>query len=980
MSLIKQKILTIITIVLFGIAIVVGGTTLGIGLSRSSIPPAEAVSDFVDTNGLGYKITDTENLTVSVSEYTGSATELVIPEQVTDTTTSTTYTVTGITGINISNLISGASNETGAFMQNETLQKVTIPATVTEIGEMAFGMCMSLQEIIVADSNTSFCVENGILYNINKTRLLTAPIGLNLTEIVIQNGVTQIDSGAFVYSMSLKSVTIPASVTQIGVMSFGMCIALEEINYNATSVQDNLTFANSEELLAYIQTIQSPGSFIMFSPFVYAGMGEMMGLPSTNLVINIGENVTKIPFAMFCMTSVREVTIPASVTQIGFAAFTYSGYLEEINLQATALTENIDLDLSNTVDMQFFMGLVELVTREEGVTGFVSPFARSGLAYLQGGSGSGSEPTSPLVINISEGVTNIPNFMFCMTAVSAVTIPESVTHVGIMSFFTSMLLQEINYNATNVANNFDMQIDFSNLESLQMSMMMAMYTGPFLNMEAMGGSGGSSAPITLNIGENVTTIPTGMFGMCGVAELNIPENSQLSTIGATAFMYANITELNIPNTVTSIGFGAFAANMQLTSVTIPENVTSIGGMAFGMCESLIEVNYNAISVAEIYEFQSLEEFMSLIESGSSSNPEMILNFLSMFMQSGNQSTGMVVNIGEKVTKIPMFTFMMTMTSEINFLGDSQCTAIRAASFMGNGLLTSVQIPNSVTKIGIYAFGGCPLTTASIGDGVTEIKQMAFTGCQDLSYVYFNNDITADTIIETQAFVGNASNVVYVVNSQESLTNIQAIYDSTSTAEETMVFTSNNFNIGYDLQLNWDKTLGNVISDSPAGLILSGVEVTMQALAYGGTAFLGWQVTTEVDGQSTSTIYQEPQITITVNSNIMVDVLFSNSLLLEGIAVSIELQDKDVNEVVEEIGQARMTGYTITEGLTYVHFSATSATGYKFIGWKIGGQMLEDYQGDTAMSADIPFDLVNKKQVTAVFAPIDNDHINDNTNN
>ncbi len=978
MSLIKQKILTIITIVLFGIAIVVGGTTLGIGLSRSSIPPVEAVSDFVDTNGLGYKITDTENLTVSVSEYTGSATELVIPEQVTDTTTSTTYTVTGITGINISNLISGASNEMGAFMQNKTLQKVTIPVTVTEIGEMAFGMCMSLQEIILADGNASFCVENGILYNINKTRVLTAPVGLNLTEIVIQNGVTQIDSGAFVYSMSLKSVTIPASVTQMGLMSFGMCIALEEINYNATSVQDNLTFASTDEILSFLQSSENLGMIMQSSPFIYAGMGEMMALPSTNLVINIGENVTRIPTGMFCMTSVREVTIPAGVTQIGFAAFSNSMYLEEINLQATSLTENIELDLNSPANMESFMTIVEVIMgrQSEAVSSFLSPFAMSGGAYLQGGSGSGSEPTSSLVINISEGVTNIPNFMFCMTGVSAVTIPESVTHVGIMSFFTSMLLQEINYNATNVANNFDMQIDFSNLESLQMSMMMAMYTGPFLNLN----SGGSSAPITLNIGENVTTIPTGMFGMCGVAELNIPENSQLSTIGATAFMYANITELNIPNTVTSIGFGAFAANMQLTSVTIPENVTSMGGMAFGMCESLIEVNYNAISVAEIYEFQSLEEFMSLIESGSSSNPGMILNFLSMFMQSGNQSTGMVVNIGEKVTKIPMFTFMMTMTSEINFLGDSQCTAIRAASFMGNELLTSVQIPNSVTKIGIYAFGGCPLTTASIGDGVTEIKQMAFTGCQDLSYVYFNNDITADTIIEAQAFVGNASNVVYVVNSQESLTNIQAIYDSTSTAEETMVFTSNNFNIGYDLQLNWDKTLGNVISDSPVGLVLSGVEVTMQALAYGGTAFLGWQVTTEVDGQSTSTIYQEPQITITINSNIMVDVLFSNSLLLEGIAVSIELQDEDVNEVVEEIGQARMTGYTITEGLTYVHFSAMPATGYKFIGWKIGGQILEDYQGDIAMSADIPFDLVNKKQVTAVFAPIDNDHINDNTNN
>ena len=45
----------------------------------------------------------------------------------------------------------------------------------------------------------------------------------------------------------------------------------------------------------------------------------------------------------------------------------------------------------------------------------------------------------------------------------------------------------------------------------------------------------------------------------------------------------------IPNSVTSIGFAAFAGCTSLTSVTIPNSVTSIGGYAFSGCTSLTSV-------------------------------------------------------------------------------------------------------------------------------------------------------------------------------------------------------------------------------------------------------------------------------------------------------------------------------------------------------------------------------------------------------
>ena len=55
------------------------------------------------------------------------------------------------------------------------------------------------------------------------------------------------------------------------------------------------------------------------------------------------------------------------------------------------------------------------------------------------------------------------------------------------------------------------------------------------------------------------------------------------------FSKASITSITIPNSVTSIGYKAFAGCWSLTSVTIPNSVTSIGDMAFMDCKRLTSI-------------------------------------------------------------------------------------------------------------------------------------------------------------------------------------------------------------------------------------------------------------------------------------------------------------------------------------------------------------------------------------------------------
>ena len=80
---------------------------------------------------------------------------------------------------------------------------------------------------------------------------------------------------------------------------------------------------------------------------------------------------------------------------------------------------------------------------------------------------------------------------------------------------------------------------------------------------------------------NVTSIGTGAFQNCtNLTSVSLPN---VTSIGANAFNNCNLTSVSLPN-ATSIGVNVFY-NCNLTSVSFP-NVTSIGASAFNNCTNL----------------------------------------------------------------------------------------------------------------------------------------------------------------------------------------------------------------------------------------------------------------------------------------------------------------------------------------------------------------------------------------------------------
>ena len=100
-----------------------------------------------------------------------------------------------------------------AFARCTALENITIPNGVINIGNYVFAGCNSLQSINVSEGNSNYLSCGGVLFDKSKSVLIKYPEGKKDTSYIIPDGVTSIGDFAFMYCISLKSITIPENVT-----------------------------------------------------------------------------------------------------------------------------------------------------------------------------------------------------------------------------------------------------------------------------------------------------------------------------------------------------------------------------------------------------------------------------------------------------------------------------------------------------------------------------------------------------------------------------------------------------------------------------------------------------------------------------------------------------------------------------------------------------------------------------------------------
>lgn len=106
--------------------------------------------------------------------------------------------------------------ERGAFYANETIKKVYMPDSITEIAEGSFKSCVNLEEIRLSGSLK--VISHAAFWNCASIKKINFP-----------EGVVEIDSLAFAFSDNLEDITLPKSLKRIGYNAFSSCTKLDHV-------------------------------------------------------------------------------------------------------------------------------------------------------------------------------------------------------------------------------------------------------------------------------------------------------------------------------------------------------------------------------------------------------------------------------------------------------------------------------------------------------------------------------------------------------------------------------------------------------------------------------------------------------------------------------------------------------------------------------------------------------------------------------
>ena len=623
----------------------------------------------------------------------------------------------------------------GAF-GGSGLTSVTIPASVTSIGESAFFFCGQLTSVIVNATTPPTLGEYAFEENYDddnnaKDRKIYVPtasvesyksdwsayrndiirfttersgsygtdVTWKLTGIPDNYTLTISGTGAMVdYSNSsdrpwtddvneikdakgIKTVVIGNGVTSIGGYAFSYCSGLTSVTIPAsvTSIGD-YAFQNCSGLTS----IEIPSNVTSIGTRAFFGCS---GLTS----IEIPSNVTSIGQSAFNRCSgLTSVTIPAGVTSIGDYVFNDCSNLATITVET-----------SNTV-----------YNSRNGCNAIIETSSNKLIA--------GCKNTT-----IPASVTSIGNYAFYgCSGLSSITIPASVTSIAYSAFFGCSGLATVTVYAPSCTLGFNAFSACGNLKNIYVfSDLVDDYKAAWSAYESkIKGMVGGYCGTTDHKEDVAWRYDNGTLTISGTGEMadyDIPSDQPWNT------NKEYIKTVLIENGVKSIGKCAFCECNGLTSISIPASVTSIGEGAFNDCEKL-----TSITVAEGNANYSNDTNGALFNKDKTT----LIKYPEGNNADSYEIPASVTSIGAEAFKGCGDLETVTLPANVTSIGNE--------AFKYCGSLRSIEIPDNVTSIGDDAFNLCSsLTTVNIPASVTSIGNYAFSDCDNLASVTLNSNPT-----------------------------------------------------------------------------------------------------------------------------------------------------------------------------------------------------------------------------------------------
>ena len=555
------------------------------------------------------------------SSYTGGygITQYYVGENINSYTSNTYYIPVSLKNVTVTNdlIIS-----LGSFHNCSIIESITIPSTVTYIGNYAFSGCSKLNRLnsaIDGECNIPQNVTRIGQYifkgctNISKVTTgesietigyhafydCTALVqfnGDNVGEFVIPDTVTSIGAGAF-YGSKMVSLTMPfvgisennASATEITLGHI--------FGHNSSSSDQYLTSQNSEYTSQWASSTLS-------SKYRYY-------IPDTLRTVTITKQ-TNIPCAAFMNCDLIEsITIPDNVESVGMYAFYNCKSLNKLN--GTEIGEfNIPQSVTAIEKYTFYNCLeASKVTPSNDLTS-IGDYAFAGCAAIVQ---FNSNNLGELIVPTS--CTSIGAYAFDgLKIISNVVVPDTVTFIGRGAFEGCSSIKSITLPFVGQSENctssgcmtFGHIFNYNGDDTYDYLTSTSSYTSQYVS-ESSSYKYEHYIPKSIEtvVITKQTSIPYAAFMNCDlIKSITLPDNT--CSIGGYAFYNckklvslnsSEVGEINIPSYVTAIEKYTFYNCVQMSDVSLSDNITVIDKYAFYGCSAIVKFNSSTLGEANI---------------------------------------------------------------------------------------------------------------------------------------------------------------------------------------------------------------------------------------------------------------------------------------------------------------------------------------------------------------------------------------------
>jgi len=552
------------------------------------------------------------------------------------------------------------------------LKNITFSTSLTRIGNSAFGWCDNLTEVTLPDNVKT--LEGGTFYMCKNLKSFN--MGNGLTEIYGREleGCTSLES--IQWSDGLKKIEDREfyELKNLKTFTFGPNPTLEEIGDRAFSNSGITSF----EMPATVKTVHE-GAF-----------NNCKSLVS----ITLSPQLTVIPSFMINGTKIKEITIPASVTTVGYSSL---GSEEMTDVYILATTPPAELeDTWGKGHSPMHSSDAEKVTLHVPLGTKAAYAAATGWKNFK---------------KMLEIGAPIENIQFVDANVKAICVANWDTNND------EELSKDEAALVIDISNVFRGNKEITSFDELQF------FTG-------------------------LTSIASYAFYNCSnLTSITIPSN--VTIIAYDAFYSCEgLSSIIIPNSVTSIGAGAFGGFSKLVSVKVERDEPLM------ITKETFSNRTNAVlhvplgTKAAYQAAEGWQDFGAIEEIGGATTDN--IQFADAKVKAicvanwdtdhdgelSKQEAAAVTSIGE------VFSWKSEITSFDELQYFTGLTAIEDNAFAGCDGLTSITLPNTVTSLGTYAFSGCDgLTSFVIPSSVTTLNDAVFNYCVGLTSIIIPKSVT-----------------------------------------------------------------------------------------------------------------------------------------------------------------------------------------------------------------------------------------------